>query len=460
MSPKHASYPQVSQTPWEPVDVRPLPPIYPPPEPLEFPDLPTPQRTPIFSAPFDLTTHIIPACYLRRGRFAPVLPPPPRNASKEERAKILSSFFKEIRFGRGPMKTEGYPKVLWNVLNRYVRKGLKADNSTGLTLFFAHANGFNKEIWEPTLGVLLDSPSGKLIDEVWVWESVQHGDAALINRDSLSRWFDWSDNTRDIVNFLTNFLPSRATSERLPLHLRRLPEEESNRRREKGFAYRRLMQVGHSYGGCTSACAVENFPKLFDSLVLIDPVIAKPSSVPEVAREVHERTDLLLKNSLVRRDTWSSREEALEGYLKSPFFRAWHPSTLRVYVDAGMYETVDDEGKPVIKLKMPGIYESIVFAERQLGHEVYNGLAQIEERIPIHWVMPGRDDADEFGPPGASQQRVWARLKNATNVRITGAGHLIAQERPEELAENLHEFIQRHYADLATSSHHTLRSNL
>jgi hypothetical protein len=143
-----------------------------------------------------------------------------------------------------------------------------------------------------------------------------------------------------------------------------------------------------------------------------------------------------------------------------------------------MYETVDEEGNPVIKLKMPGIYESIVFAERQLGHEVYDRLPQIEERIPIHWVMPGRDDADEFGPPGASQERVWARLKNATNVRITGAGHLvrlvrfypssfglanaaqIAQERPEELAENLHEFIQRQYSDLATPSRHVLRSNL
>lgn len=151
MSSKHVSYSQVSQTPWDPVDIRPLPPIYPPPEPLEYPDLPTPQRKPIFSAPFELTTHIIPACYLRRGRFAPVPPPPPKNVSKQERVKTLSDYFNEIRFGRGPMNTEGYPKVLWNVLNRYVRKGLRADSSTGLTLFFAHANGFNKEVHRHTL---------------------------------------------------------------------------------------------------------------------------------------------------------------------------------------------------------------------------------------------------------------------------------------------------------------------
>jgi hypothetical protein len=48
------------------------------------------------------------------------------------------------------------------------------------------------QIWEPTLAGLLDSPSGKLIDEVWVWESVQHGDAALINRESLSRWCEFT----------------------------------------------------------------------------------------------------------------------------------------------------------------------------------------------------------------------------------------------------------------------------
>lgn len=202
---KPNSYSQVPVSPWTPIDVRPLLPIYPPPEPLEQPALPTKQRTPSFDAPFTLSTHLIPACYLRRGRFAPMLQPIPPNLSKEEREQKVKEYYHDLRVERGAMVTDGHPKILWNCLNRYVRKGLVSSNGTGLTLFFAHANGFPKEvcclyvekraltmstpqIWEPTLATLLSSPASHIIDEIWCWESVQHGDAALVNHGSISRY--------------------------------------------------------------------------------------------------------------------------------------------------------------------------------------------------------------------------------------------------------------------------------
>jgi hypothetical protein len=83
--------------------------------------------------------------------------------------------------------TDGHPRVLWNCLNRYVRQGLDESSSTGITLFLAHATGFPKEIWEPTLGHLLSSQDVVgLVDEIWSWEAVQHGDAGLINASSLT----------------------------------------------------------------------------------------------------------------------------------------------------------------------------------------------------------------------------------------------------------------------------------
>ena len=143
---KPNSYPQVEISPWQPVDVRPLLPIYPPPEPLERPALPTKQRTPSFNAPYTLSTHLIPSCYLRAGRFAPMLPPLPPNLSKEERAARVKEYYHDLRVERGAMVTDGHPKVLWNCINRYVRNNLSSSNRTGLTLFFAHANGFPKEV--------------------------------------------------------------------------------------------------------------------------------------------------------------------------------------------------------------------------------------------------------------------------------------------------------------------------
>ena len=70
----------------------------------------------------------------------------PPNLSKEERAARVKEYYHDLRVERGAMVTDGHPKVLWNCINRYVRNNLSSSNRTGLTLFFAHANGFPKEV--------------------------------------------------------------------------------------------------------------------------------------------------------------------------------------------------------------------------------------------------------------------------------------------------------------------------
>jgi hypothetical protein len=62
---------------------------------------------------------------------------------------------------------------------------------------------------------------------------------------------DWMDNSRDILNFLINYLPSTAIPSVLPVHLPRLPEDESESRKVRGYQDRILAAVGHSFGGCT-----------------------------------------------------------------------------------------------------------------------------------------------------------------------------------------------------------------
>ena len=42
------------------------------------------------------------------------------------------------------------------------------------------------QLWEPTIRHLFSSSAGAVIDEIWAWESVQHGDACMINHDALS----------------------------------------------------------------------------------------------------------------------------------------------------------------------------------------------------------------------------------------------------------------------------------
>ncbi|KAG6841357.1 hypothetical protein C0991_011900 [Blastosporella zonata] len=429
---------------WPSILPRKLLPVFPPPEPLSLPSLPSPPRKPIFNAPYTLSTHIFPAAYLRTTTFVSPPSSPPGSATKPERQAAADTIVRELKDLRTSLEPRGTKQILWNCANRYVRDGLDGERANGVTLFFAHANGFPKEIWEPVLQQLLSSQAASIIDEVWTWESVQHGDACLINGDKNGGIFDWTDNARDILNFLTFYLPTKASASRLPTHLARLPSDETGFRQNNPFRHRTLVAVGHSYGGCTTTLAALTLPKLFSSIFLIDPVIVKPTG-----NLLHEsgRANKLVQGAILRRETWSSREEALRVLSQSPFFGAWDPSVLKLYIECGTYDTRDPEtGNPIIRLKMPGMQEAIVFSETHTEFEVFERLPTLDERIELRWVVPGKPDAGEFGPPGSTRERVWVRPRNASNIRIPNAGHLIPQEAPQALARDIEDFLQRRYA--------------
>lgn len=436
------SYPQPPPFTWNKYPVRDPLPVYPPPDILDLPALPSPPRTPAFNAPFTLTTHLFPASYLRTTPITPLPKLPPVGATKEERRRILDeSALQLLAYHQVNEVTDGYPLILWNCVNRYVKKDLDLPNNTGVTLFFAHANGFPKEIWEPTIGYLLSLPAVRVIDEIWVWESVHHGDAGLINAAKASGVSDWTDGGRDVANFLLHFLPPATTGGTvLPVHLQRVSPEETSLRIQKGLKDRKFVAIGHSYGGCISSMAASLYPNLFHSLVLIDPVIYFRSNNVDVKPD-----SSLLRGALNRRDTWSSRQEALNLFQNNPFFQAWHPTVLKIYIECGLYFTKDEEGKEIAKLKMPGIIEAVVFADFEPSFEVYERLVDLDERIVMRWVMPGKPGAPELGGPGTTKYRVWVRPKNSSNVKILGGGHLIPQEAPQELADDLNKFILHHF---------------
>ena len=74
---------------------------------------------------------------------------------------------------------------------------------------------------------------------------------------------------------------------------------------------------------------------------------------------------------------------------------------------------------------MPGILEAVVFSSLITPFEVYERLADLDERIVLRWLIPGKPGAKELGPPGSTKSRVWVRPKNSTNVTILGGGHLV-----------------------------------
>ena len=111
-----------------------------------------------------------------------------------------------------------------------------------------------------------------IIEEIWSWEAVNHGDAALINKQNLGAFCEyylrvhrsllilaaagvdeWLDNCRDIINFLTYYLPDTIgyLGDGLPTHLPLIPQKISEARVNSGLANRTLIGIGHSFGGCS-----------------------------------------------------------------------------------------------------------------------------------------------------------------------------------------------------------------
>ncbi|CDO74600.1 hypothetical protein BN946_scf184586.g5 [Trametes cinnabarina] len=145
-------------------------PTFPPPEPYELPPsypkelvpiegplannpptLPSGRRRSLLDPWFTSSTHIIPVATPRTTPDVSLPPLPRWSANKEEfKASVMKTAeciisIKEKQW-RGEL--DHLPrgrKSMWTCVNRYVRKRSEATAETGVTLFFAHANGFPKE---------------------------------------------------------------------------------------------------------------------------------------------------------------------------------------------------------------------------------------------------------------------------------------------------------------------------
>ncbi|OCH94591.1 alpha/beta-hydrolase [Obba rivulosa] len=449
-----SSYPQPPNAPQATPTChpRPLVPLdAPPPLPDPLPALPSPPRTSLLDASYALTTHLVPAAAPRSTPDVPLPPLPQWTPDRARRAADVRQTAEALldvrqKQWRGELPGERSRTLLWVCLNRYVRRGLRDGGGKGITLFVAHANGFPKEIWEPALLRLVEAQRGAGaaydIDEIWTWEAVNHGDACLVNARRLCGIYDWQDNTRDILHFLLHYLPSSASPAVLPTHLPRLPDSVAQSRIRRGFADRTVVGIGHSFGGCTTAYAAITYPQLFSSLILVDPIIFPHESagtldprsgVPDSVGRHHNVT-----GAIQRRDRWASREEALRLFSAISFFAAWDPAVLELYVECALCD--DPDGG--VRLKMPGIQEAVVFSEMLTKHEVWELLPALDERIELRWIIPRQLPSRIFD---IRTRMIWRRPANSSNIIIENSGHLIAQEAPGELAQDIHSFLQRKY---------------
>lgn len=96
---------------------------------------------------------------------------------------------------------------------------------------------------------------------------------------------------------------------------------------------RPLVGVGHSFGGVILANVALMHPRLFSTMVFIDPVMSKTISIgPLYGFDT-------MRASSSRRDLWPSREEAVASIRRNKFYGTWDPRAVDALVKYGFRDT-------------------------------------------------------------------------------------------------------------------------
>jgi pimeloyl-ACP methyl ester carboxylesterase len=182
-----------------------------------------------------------------------------------------------------------------------------------------------KELYEPLWDELLKASKAHNfnIRGIWIADVVHQGHSAVINEDRLGNdrksaiypcifsscngrtilivSAAWLDHSRDLLHMVNTF---------------------------RGHMPRPIIGLGHSMGGAQLASLSLLHPRLFETLILIDPVIQRMVSLkgnvsPALA-------------SAMRRDRWPSREEAAKSMLRNKFYQAWDKRVFDRWIQHGL----------------------------------------------------------------------------------------------------------------------------
>lgn len=212
-----------------------------------------------------------------------------------------------------------YPRALANgqedILYLKVKQYIPVENADpqpgDVTIIGAHANAIPKELYEPLWADLIDQSRhhGFRIRAIWIADLAHQGESGRLNQQSLGNDPSWSDHARDL------------------LHLINIKRAEMPRP---------IVGIGHSVGGAQLVDLAYIHPRLFTTIVLLDPVIQLRSS--EVTPKTKSNP---AKASTFRRNLWSSRQEAEASFRKSPFYQAWDPRVLPLWLEYGLSPVTD-----------------------------------------------------------------------------------------------------------------------
>jgi pimeloyl-ACP methyl ester carboxylesterase len=289
----------------------------------------------------------------------------------------------------------------------------------GVTLVLVHGTGFHKECWEPTLEKLMalqsNASGDRAIREAWSFDAPSHGDSAVLNAETLNHRMD-----NVSVSEIGGTIVSLVDSQYLKGH--------------------RIIVIGHSAGSSAAMYSTKFYPSEdipYDAIILIEPPMIDKDVFNQHLRERQGQIGHISKALIKQKDIWPNREAARAWLTSRLPWKTWDGRVLDLYIKHALKEI---KQTTEIATKCSRRQEVHSFSDFEATFEALDQIAPVCKETPIYVLFGGINDM----VPRYSQDTVVDVSKGrnvASVVRISGTGHMIVQQHPQILAENLSKLL-------------------
>lgn len=260
-------------------------------------------------------------------------------------------------------------------------------------LHFAHANGFNGEVYRSLLAAL----AGRF--QIFASDMRGHGFTTLPTSPGMTK--GWTVHGNDLNDFLVKVHSGP------------------------------LVLAGHSMGAIASLMVAAHHPERVRALVLAEPVLvpsAMAFALMRLARATGIRTAAppdLAERAARRRDVFASFDEAFYAYRGRGAFQTWPEQVLRDYLRGGLVETGNGTE---MRLGCKPWWEAENFRSSPPG------VARLVKlvRCPLTIIV------GENGTARDKEVSAIERLHRGTRVvKVPGASHFLPMERPDIVRDEI-----------------------
>ncbi|KAF9502272.1 alpha/beta-hydrolase [Pleurotus eryngii] len=281
----------------------------------------------------------------------------------------------------------------------------------GLTLLFLHCVGAHKEQWEPTIQAIFERASN--IREAWAFDWQNHGDAAVLNKNALSeRKDDGAVTVYDWAAAISAFVRSD--------HV-------------KGH---NIIPIGHSAGAATAILTTKYLPKPYPAIILVEPSVVAKELFEATIDDRMEQMEFVVRMTMDRRDHWASKDEAFAWLSKRYPWSTWDTRVVKLLADHGLEQHEDGA-----RLKCQRKHEAVSYTQVEGPFEAADLLTTISKTIPIHLVWGENEDIiPEIIRDSLSDASAGKSVTSTSRV-VEDAGHMVVQEKPNELANAICEVL-------------------